>query len=99
MHAFLHGIILYVIKIILSLFNTAGRESLDNLVDKTLVTVCSSERTNYPKCSFTCGISNLKLLTAIEWAGIALAVDLDYRRRIEVVHQNVATTKNIFQKK
>jgi len=35
MHAFLQGIIPYVIKIILSPFNNADKHCLDDLVDKT----------------------------------------------------------------
>jgi len=74
MHAFLHGIIPYVIKIILSPFNNANKHCLDDLVDTTLVTVHSSQRINYPRCNFSCGISNLKLLTASEWAGVAFTI-------------------------
>jgi len=66
MHAFLHGIVPYVIKTLLSPFTNKEKHFLDDLVDQTLVTICSSERTKYPRCSFTCGISNLKLLTATE---------------------------------
>jgi len=63
-----------VIKIILSPFNNADKHCLDDLVDKTLVNVWSSQRINYPGCNFSCGISNLKLLTVTEWAGIAFTV-------------------------
>jgi len=72
MHTFLHGIIPYVIKTIIIPFTNKEK----HLVDWTPVTVCSSERTKYPRCSFTCGISNLKLLTATEWAGVAFTVAL-----------------------
>jgi len=74
MHAFLQRIVPYVIKITLSPFNNADKHCLDDLVDKTLFTVCSSQRTNYQICSFTCGISNLKLLTASERASVAFTV-------------------------
>jgi len=76
MHAFLHGIILYVIKTILSPFNNADKNCRDDLVDKTLVTVWSSQRINYPRCNFSHGISNLKLLTATKWASVAFTVVL-----------------------
>jgi len=76
MHAFLHGIVPYVIKTLLSSFTMKKKHFLDDLVDKTLVNVCSSERTKYPRCSFTRGISNLKLLTATEWADVAFAIAL-----------------------
>ncbi len=74
MHVFLHGIIPYVIKILLSPFNNADKHCLDDLVDKTLVTVHSSQRINYTRCNFSCGISDLKLLTASEWAGVAFTI-------------------------
>jgi len=76
MHAFLHGIVPYAIKTLLSPFTNKEKHFLDDLVDQTLVTVRSSERTKYPRCSFTRGISNLKLLTATEWAGVAFMVAL-----------------------
>jgi len=76
MHAFLHGIVPYVIKTLLSSFTTKEKHFLDDLVDKTLVNVRSSERTKFPRCSFTRGISNLKLLTATEWAGVAFTIAL-----------------------
>ena len=76
MHAFLHGIVPYVIKILLSSFTNKEKHFLDDLVDKTPVTIRSSERTKYPRCSFTHGISNLKLLTATKWAGVAFMVAL-----------------------
>jgi len=76
MHAFLHGIVPYAIKTLLSPFTNKEKHFLDDLVDQTLVTICSSERTKYPRCSFTRGISNLKLLTATEWAGVAFTVAL-----------------------
>ena len=76
MHAFLHGIIPYVIKTIISPFTNKEKHYLNDLVDQTLVTIHSSERTKYPRCSFTHGISNLKLLTATEWASVAFTVAL-----------------------
>ncbi len=76
MHAFLHGIVPYVIKTLLSPFTNKEKHILDDLVNQTLVTICSSERTKYPRCSFTRGISNLKLLTATEWVGVAFMVAL-----------------------
>jgi len=76
MHAFLHGIVLYVIKTLLSPFTNKEKNFLDDLVNQTLVTVCSFERMKYPRCSLTHDISNLKLLTATECAGVAFMVAL-----------------------
>jgi len=76
MHAFLHGIVPYAIKTLLSPFTNKEKHFLDDLVYQTLVTIHSSQRTKYPRCSFTHGISNLKLLTATKWAGVAFTVAL-----------------------
>jgi len=39
MHAFLHGIILYVVKLILNLFTNQEKAYLDKLCDRTLATI------------------------------------------------------------
>jgi hypothetical protein len=49
---------------------------LDKLVDTILVPVRSGERSKYPRSNFARGISNLKLLTASEWAGVAFSISL-----------------------
>jgi len=49
MHAFLHGIIPYVIKTIISPYTNKEKHYCDDLVDQTLVTVHSCERTKYPR--------------------------------------------------
>jgi len=41
-----------------------------------LVPICSGERLKYPRTNFSCGTSNLKLLTANEWGGVAFAMAL-----------------------
>jgi len=46
MHAILHGLILYVIKIIISSFSTHEKHFLDLLVDEILAPICSGERSN-----------------------------------------------------
>jgi len=76
MHTFLHGLILYVIKIIISTFSTCEKHFLDLLVDEILVPICSGERSKYLRTNFSHGISNLKLLTANEWGGVAFAMAL-----------------------
>jgi len=76
MHAFLHGVMMYVIEVILSPINPSGKYGLDKLVDKILVPVKSSLKKEYPRCSFTQGITNLSLLTADERAGVAFVLAL-----------------------
>jgi len=75
MHAFLHGLIPYVVKTIISNFTTREKHKLD-LVDEILVPIHSGERSKYPRTNFARGILNLKLLTASEWAGVAFAMVL-----------------------
>jgi len=65
-----------VIKIIVSSFNTHEKHYLDLLVDEILVPICSGERSKYLRTNFSCGISDLKLLTANEWGGVAFAMAL-----------------------
>jgi len=80
MHAFLHGIIPYVVKLILNPFTNQEKAYLDKLCDRTLATIQSSEQKYYyPRCCFTHDLSRLKLLTASEWAGMALTVALIMR--------------------
>jgi len=76
MHAFLHGLIPYVIKIVIGLFTAHEKHQMDVLVDKILVPVHSGERSKFPRTNFAHGVSNLKLLTANEWAGVAFAISL-----------------------
>jgi len=49
---------------------------LDKLVDKIVVPVKSSLKKDYQRCSFTCGITNLSLLTADEKAGVTFVLAL-----------------------
>jgi len=76
MHAFLHGVMMYVIEVILSPMNPSEKYDLDKLVDKIVVPVKSSLKKEYPRCSFTRGITNLSLLTADERAGVAFVLAL-----------------------
>ncbi len=64
MHAFLHGLIPYVVKIIVGFFTTHEKHQMDVLVDKILVPIWLVSNQNIPE-NFACGVSNLKLLTQI----------------------------------
>jgi len=76
MHAFLHKIIPYVVKTIVAPLTPTEKTSLDHLVDSVLVPIRQGEQSKYPCANFSCGISNLKLLTATEWAGVVFALSL-----------------------
>jgi len=66
MHAFLHGVLMYVIEVIMSPLTPTEKYKLDGIVDDIVVPVRSSLKKDYPRCSFTRGITNLTLLTADE---------------------------------
>lgn len=76
MHAFLHGIVSYVINVILAEWTPTELNALDEIVDKIIRPVRSSARTDYPRCDFSKGISNLTMVTADEWAGVAFTIAL-----------------------
>jgi len=76
MHAFLHGLIPYVVKIVIGSFTTREKHQMDILVDNILVLIQSGEQSKFPRTNFACGVSNLKLLTANKWAGVAFAISL-----------------------
>ena len=76
MHAFRHGVLMYVIEVIMSPLNPSEKYDLDDLVDNIVVPVKSSLKKNYPRCSFTRGITNMTLLTADERAGVAFVLAL-----------------------
>jgi len=76
MHAFLHGVLMYVIEVIIPPLNPMEIFKLDRIVDKIIVPIRSSSRAQFPRCSFTRGITNLTLLTADERAGIAFVLAL-----------------------
>ena len=46
------------------------------LVNTIMVPVCSGEQSKYPCSNFAHGISNLKLVMASEWAGVAFSISL-----------------------
>jgi len=76
MHAFLHEVLMYVIEVIMLLLTPTEKYKLDGIVDEIVVLVRSSLKKYYPTCSFTCGITNLTLLTADERAGVAFLLAL-----------------------
>jgi len=62
MHAFLHGVLMYVVKVIMMF----SLNHLDTIVDEIDVPVRSSMKRNFPRCSFAHGNTNLTLLAADE---------------------------------
>ena len=76
MHAFLLGVVPYLIRIYMAAMTDSEKAAIDRLVDKLFVGQRSSERKNFPRCNFVRGITNLKLVTADEWAGVVFTLAL-----------------------
>ena len=98
MHAFLHGVLVYLLRVFFSSFTDTHRQKLDNLVDRMLNQVHSSERKNFPRIGFSKGVTNLTLLTHDEWAGMAFTVALvaiseDGRKLLDSVYERPTSQK------
>jgi Plavaka transposase len=74
MHMFLEGILKYCTGLICSTFTTKGRSDIDIFVDTVFGNHRSSEKRNMLRTNFTKGMTNLKMVTADEQAGIALTL-------------------------
>jgi len=56
--------------------NLTKKYLLDTIVDDVMLPVRLSLRNDYPRCSFTCGITNLTLLIVDERSGVAFVLIL-----------------------
>ena len=56
---------MYVIEVIMSPLSPSEKFQLDAIVDDIMVPLRSSLRIDYPRCSFTLGITNLTLLVLV----------------------------------
>lgn len=74
MHAFLLGLMAYTVKIYMSQFSPSEKVELDLLSQKLYSTLRSGARSEYPRANFNNGISNLTMITANEWAGLAMTI-------------------------
>ena len=75
MHAFLEGVLMYSIRVFAAQLTTSQKSTVDHLVGEMFVKGSkSSERKNFPRVSFANGITNLTLLTADEWGGVAFTL-------------------------
>ncbi len=76
MHAFCHGVVVYVVRILIAPLTPAEKHRLDAMIEGVLVPLHSSQKNKYPRCNFSKGITNLTLLTAAEWIGVVFALSL-----------------------
>ena len=79
MHAVQSGIIPYVVHLVLDPLPDGQKAELDTLVDKLLGSLRSSEKTSYPRYTFSKGYSKLTLLTSDEWPGMLFVLLLVLR--------------------
>jgi len=73
MHAYYHGVLVFVIKIILAPLNNEKKE-LDMIAVEMFQYPKNNQRSEYPCYMFSKGITNLTLLTASECVGVAFVL-------------------------
>jgi hypothetical protein len=76
MHAFLLGVLKYVVKAILAEFNNKSKAAIDRAVAGSIPTNRQFERQNYPGANFVQGVTSLTKVTDDEWAGNAMVLYL-----------------------
>jgi len=76
MHAYCHGVLVYVIKILLAPLNNQEKSQLDSISVHMFRHLKSNQKHDYPRYMFTKGVTNLTLLTASEWVGIAFLLSM-----------------------
>ena len=76
MHAYCHGVLFYVIKILLAPLNNQEKSELDIITVDMFRHLKSTQINEYPRYMFTEGITNLTLLTALEWVGVAFLLSM-----------------------
>jgi len=75
MHAFLEGVLKYAIKIFFKPFTPIQLVAIDQTVDELFGSLRSSSKDDIGlRSNFTHGITNLTLLTANEWIGVAFTL-------------------------
>ena len=74
MHAFLEGVMKYAIRIFIDPLSPIAKKDLDFLIDEIFGRLRNSEQANFLRSNFTHGYTNLTMLTADEWAGMAMTL-------------------------
>jgi hypothetical protein len=75
MHAFLEGVLKYILGIIIHPMAPTSKRDLDFVIDAALGKFRSSEMYNFQlRSNYTHGFTNLTMLTADEWAGMAFTL-------------------------
>jgi len=71
MHTYCHGVLVYVIKILLAPLNNQEKSQLDAISEDMFRHLKSNQKHEYPRYMFTKSVTNLTLLMAAEWVGVA----------------------------
>jgi len=74
MHAFLQGVLMYVLDVITSPLLLEEKSRLDEFVVEIIVSIRSSAKAQFSRCIIIRGITNLTLLTGDESAGAAFVL-------------------------
>ena len=72
MHAFEHGVVVYVLKTFVEPISGPKKKEIDKLSRLMFSSHRSSERDTYPRTNFTKGVTHLKLMKCYEWPGFLL---------------------------
>jgi len=76
MHAYCHGILVYIKKILLAPLNNQEKSEHDAICNDMFWNLKSNQKHEYPRYMFSKGITNLTLLTAAEWVGVAFLLSM-----------------------
>ena len=74
MHAFLEGLLEYTIGAFFKPITKKGQAQIDAAIDELFLDLRSGEKWNFPRFKFQKGISNLTMVCADEWPGIAFNI-------------------------
>ncbi len=72
LHAFLLGILKLLITVFTDQMRPVMKDATDHLVDAHFGSLRSNQKDRFPRINFQRGFTNLTMLTAKEWAGVAL---------------------------
>ena len=74
MHAFEHGVVVYVLKAFVEPISGPRCKLIDRLVRYMFANHRCSEKDNYPRTNFSKGVTHLKLMKCYEWPGFLLVL-------------------------
>jgi len=84
---------MYAIEVIVSPMNPSEKYELDKIVDQIVVPVKSTLRKDYPRCIFTCGVTNLTPVIPDERAGVVLVLTVNLTSLARLWMQQAARVK------